>query len=406
MALGKSASGQALGYLYQFERTLFWLADPNIDFVSIETDDDVVAELKAGLQIEMIYEQDKSVSGKANPFSNTNINLWKTLSIWLAIQKKKPSEKARFVLATNKRVSRTCVMYKLHRTNFILNYKADASALEQHYQDLIAAGGATKGKAKAIFDGIIADYSKTDLINLLSKIVLSCDEFQTKKDEFRNAVREKLRIGAQVPFNAVYTRILGWLIGEVIELWTTGKEGTIRSADLVDLKDQYVKESLDRPFIEQAISAIPVFDMERDQQKTKDFIRQLELIEATEDDKVEAIDDYLRATKERDRWAEAGTIPGHDDIINFEADLSRKWGQHFKKNLLTCKARTDLTLADVGNLVYIDCSLAHGYHLAGYPVIQSYTVTGGMHILSNKLKIGWHPEWQKKFSIKNKGNED
>ncbi|SFA58447.1 hypothetical protein SAMN04488511_11954 [Pedobacter suwonensis] len=394
MALGKSASGQALGYLYQFERAIFWLSRSDIDFVSIETDDDVVSQLKSGQEINRIYEQDKSVTGKSNPFSNSNINLWKTFSIWLSIQRRFPREKARFVLSTNKRVSSTSTISKLHKANYVSDYKTDRNILEGFYDELFDIGSKLKGKSKELHDDIVTDYSKEDFINLLAKIVLSADEFYPDRNKFKEEIKANLRIGSEVPFNSVYEKIFGWLVNDIIGKWAKGQEGTIKAQKLIDIKDVYIKESLERPFIEQAVSAIPVFDFERQQQQDKIFIKQLSLIEADEDDIVDAIDHFLRASKERDRWAENGTIPCQEDINELESDISRNWKGHKKRHLIEAKTKPTLTKADVGNLIYIDSSNTAGYSLAGYPVIQPYTILGSLHILSDKLIIGWHPDWQ------------
>ncbi|RZK27227.1 MAG: hypothetical protein EOO43_00285 [Flavobacterium sp.] len=394
MALGKSAAGQALGYLYQFERAIFWLSRSDIDFVSIETDDDVVSQLKSGQEINRIYEQDKSVTGNGNPFSNANVNLWKTFSIWLAIQKRVPKEKARFVLSTNKRVSTTGTISKLHKANYTSNYKTDNKILEGFYNDLYESGQKLKGKAKEYYDNIVATYSREEFINLLSKIILSTDEFYPDRNKFKEEIKNNLRIGSEVPFNSVYEKIFGWLVNDIIGKWAKGEEGTIKSEKLIDIKDVYIKESLERPFLEQAVSAIPVFDFERTEQLDKIFIKQLTLIESDDDEIVDAIDHFLRASKERDRWAENGTIPCQEDINELEKDITRNWKGHKKKHLIDAKSKPTLTKADLGSLIYIDSSNTNGYSLAGYPVIQPYTILGSLHILSDKLSIGWHPDWQ------------
>ncbi len=79
-----SAPGQMLGYLYQIDRALLWLSmcPPN-SVVSIETDDDIVIDIKNGKKINQIFEQDKSSIGKRNPFSDKSKDLWKTSKIQL-----------------------------------------------------------------------------------------------------------------------------------------------------------------------------------------------------------------------------------------------------------------------------------------------------------------------------------
>nr|WP_294898144.1 ABC-three component system protein [uncultured Pedobacter sp.] len=398
MALGSSAASQALGYLYQFERSIYWLSHPDIEYVAVETDDDVVAKLLEGNNLEKIFEQDKSVLSNSNPFSNSSLNLWKTLSIWLSILKKNPKINARFVLSTNKRVSNTCIIYKLHQSNTYHNYRSDKTTLKSFYDDLFFVGNKLKGKGKEIFLKIQSEYTAEDVLELLSKIVLSVDNFQNDRQKFKESIRDNLRIGSQVPFNSIYNRILGWVINKTIEAWLLRKEGIIKSSELIDIKDHFVKESIERPFIEQAVSALPIFDHQRNEQWDKNFIRQLELIECDDDEKIEAIDDFLRASMERDRWAENGSIPCNTDISEFEKELLRSWKIDSKQQILANKYSSHSSI-DIGNLIYNASRKSNGFSLAGYPVLQSYTTLGGFQILADNLKIGWHPEWKNELKV-------
>ena len=77
-----TASGQALGYFFQLERAMSWLAKSPIgSVVGIETEDDVVVKLLNG---ESIYEQDKSSTSSTFPFSINRKDFWNTLNIWLS----------------------------------------------------------------------------------------------------------------------------------------------------------------------------------------------------------------------------------------------------------------------------------------------------------------------------------
>lgn len=404
MSVGKPASGQALGYIYQFERALFWLSRPEINYVSIETDDDVVAQLRNGEDIHTIYEQDKNSIRANNPFSNSNVNLWKTLAIWLNIQKENIGLKSRFILATNRRVNTTCIMYKLHILNLTSNYNVQPEKLADIYNDLIDVGSKLKGKAKEFYD-ICRNYTEDEFIHLLSKIAISSQEYQNNNDQFKTDIRQNLRIGDQVPFNSIYTKILGWVVSTVTDLWKQKKEGWVKSSELVNIKDTYIKELLDKPFLEQAVSAIPVLDYEREQHKKHTFIKQLNLIEVAEDEKIEAIDDFLRAVKERERWAENGSIPGQNDIQDMEGDIQRFCNQTLKKHIIQAKSNSSINEVDIGNLTYIDCSSKTNYTLAGYPVMQRYTIAGSLHILSDKLTIGWHPNWKAHLNPNNNQDE-
>ncbi|SKC06472.1 hypothetical protein SAMN05660841_03964 [Sphingobacterium nematocida] len=116
MALGKPASGTILGYLYQFERALFWLSIKDIDFVSLETEDDVVVALENN-PISKIFEQDKHSISASNPFSDKNVNLWKTFEIWCNLEKINQHTSFRLLYSSNKKYDSKSFIYKLAKRN-------------------------------------------------------------------------------------------------------------------------------------------------------------------------------------------------------------------------------------------------------------------------------------------------
>jgi len=77
-----SAYGQALGYIYQFDRATYRLLSSGISVVAvgIEHVDDVSVHFEDG---QTIREQDKLTTvAKYSPLSDNSIALWKTLHIW------------------------------------------------------------------------------------------------------------------------------------------------------------------------------------------------------------------------------------------------------------------------------------------------------------------------------------
>ncbi|MFD2144947.1 hypothetical protein [Mucilaginibacter antarcticus] len=102
-----SADGSILGFLYQIERALMWLSTSSSETeVGVEVDDDITVKLIEGQDITNIYEQAKHSQTTKVPFSNSSVDLWKTLSIWVeAIQSGRLKvENAIFSLLTNKKM--------------------------------------------------------------------------------------------------------------------------------------------------------------------------------------------------------------------------------------------------------------------------------------------------------------
>src|SRR5277367_1620520 len=101
-----TAIGQALGYMYQFDRATYRLleADTAVVSVGLEQIDDVIVH-RAGLTVR---EQDKATQKEvARPLTDRSVALWKTLAIWSDVVRADPAVlvSTEFHLVTNGQVA-------------------------------------------------------------------------------------------------------------------------------------------------------------------------------------------------------------------------------------------------------------------------------------------------------------
>jgi hypothetical protein len=129
------------------------------------------------------------------------------------------------------------------------------------------------------------------------------------------------------------------------------------------------------------------------------FIRQLEIIEATEQDRLRAVSDFLRASADKSAWAEQGLVfegsmaewddflAGHHGFIGSEvADLHAQRDAAFR-----------------GRMVYRQCALLQA-PLEGRAV-PGHFVHGSFNALADALRLGWHPDYRSMFDLKESENE-
>ena len=164
-----AAKGQMYGYLYQIDRVLYWLSvSSENSIVSIETDDDVVIRLQQGENITTIYEQDKASIKKKYPFSNTNKNLWKSITNWLTLIKTKNIDVAnsRFLLATNVSCKGNNIIKSLSSAS------VDNNIYNTVYQELTDIANNNKSKTLLPYIDKFKEYSKEDVVSLLKRIEL------------------------------------------------------------------------------------------------------------------------------------------------------------------------------------------------------------------------------------------
>ena len=116
-------------------------------------------------------------------------------------------------------------------------------------------------------------------------------------------------------------------------------------------------------------------------------MRQLELIEATEEDRLRAIGDYLRSSADKADWAESGEI--------FSGSLDG-WDEGLiTKHSMAKGDVTDLhgekSPAVQGRLIYRQCA----QHLAPLEgrAVPSHFVHGCYNDLADRRRIGWHGDY-------------
>jgi hypothetical protein len=117
------------------------------------------------------------------------------------------------------------------------------------------------------------------------------------------------------------------------------------------------------------------------------FIRQLELIDATERDRVRAVSDFLRASADKSVWAEAGLL-FDQSMQDWDDDLVRRHG-------LICGEIADVYAEKAalvrGRIAYWRCSQQQA-PLEGRAV-PGHFVHGCFNALADNRRLGWHPNY-------------
>lgn len=381
-----AAPRQALGYIFQFERALFWLSKLDADScVSIETDDDVVINLAEGGEMEKIYEQDKSALSKRNPFSNHSPDLWKSLAIWAeGINSGKfIILKSKFLLVTNKTISKTCLIYQLTKEQSELEF--DESF--KKFTAILQKPSSTISE----YCKIVSQLSTENLKSLFQKIEVHDLNYLHDRKEYKRSIVKNLKISDQITPNQVYVDLFGWLMEAVVNFWVNKQNATIKVEDLLTKSNEIISLNFKKPFIELAEISLPITEHQRKENMGQNFVKQLNWIELNDDDILSAIDDFLRAKWERSRYAEEGNIPSVSHFKDFENELKAQWKA--KSELHAIDADTEELKLRNGKRVYWSL-INTKIKLAGYETDQRYTTNGGYHRLANKFEIGWHIDWK------------
>ena len=125
--------------------------------------------------------------------------------------------------------------------------------------------------------------------------------------------------------------------------------------------------------------------------EARTYVRQLDIIKAEDEQKIEAVTDYLRASIDRTQWSVKGLV-FETSFDEFEENLRRAWENHKRKTNIILAKNDDVKK---GQYLYSECSL-HQARLQGLEVPSHFT-PGSFHALADQLTIGWHPNFSREL---------
>jgi hypothetical protein len=382
-AVEHTAAGPAAGYLFQLERVFYWLAEsPDGAVVGIETLDDVAVLNQDGT---IIREQDKhTVKEDKSPLGGRSRNLWHTLRIWCeAIRKESDPNKTEFYLVTNGVLEEGIAKR--------LSVAKSAVEVDQCIRELVSLGEAPAGGIKEDVAAVLADEATLRfLIPRIRCIDVGVDpEYASQQQK----AISRLHISSHEPQEDIVKGLMGWLLSTVLYFWREEQPAWITRAAFDNCLER-IRDSLRRKrFRESPALEILVTEAERIKHLAWTFVRQLDAICLDRDEVYEAIDDFIRCSKERSRLSREGNV-APDDWVNFEGNLVQRWRMIIREERLD--ARTGRKPARGRKVFYRTTN--HREPLAGEPTTEYYLTKGSYHRLANDLKVGWHSEYLKKFS--------
>lgn len=137
---------------------------------------------------------------------------------------------------------------------------------------------------------------------------------------------------------------------------------------------------------------IPVADGEKDAARSSTFVQQLELIDADDEQQLDAIADFIRCNIERSRLTAQGDITP-SDWESFDTNIHKFWKNKQRRVLKFANPDTEAVETKLGNYTYTDCR-NYRETLAGEPTQEYYLTRGTLHRQSDAEQLGWHPRYQ------------
>lgn len=374
-----SAKEPSLGYLYQIRYGLYLLLTSKQEEntkILIESLDDI--EIQNNDHVSLY--QTKYHQKRNKKLSDRSTDFWKTIRVWCEQinDKTVPLDKAIFTLVTTESIANKSII------NDIKN-NTDISKTIDELNTISKESNESNNKGYKAFN-LLSDSQKIELIEKIQIIDASFD-FSCVVEK----IKKELRLSV-LPKNItpLFERLEGWFLGQTIKHLQDRKHhisfNELQKAILY-ISDKFKSDSLPIDFPDKIIKS-------NDAVKSMNFVQQLSLIDSTKRTKQNAISDYYRAYYQRSKWITEELLDPQEEI-DFEKRLIDDWERKF-----------DLLLDETEGKNKVECSrdakkFYTTLYITNVPQIfirerftEIYLTLGSCHILSQDLKIGWHPNFQ------------
>lgn len=376
-----SAPGQALGYLYQFERATYRLLCAGVDVVEvgIEDVDDVSEHRTDGSEVR---EQDKSTVREASPLGDRSEALWKTLSIWVQAASEDPQilERSEFHLVTNGRVRSESLARAIGEAK-------DSERAAQVAEQVVELGRRLRRD--------LAGYGETvasAAIPVLTKLIQKIYVFDNVSPKFGGDLE---RIPTLMYFTnearvAIFDQACGWVWRRVRECVEAGRPPRISREEFTREMRAIIRRVVMTPL--QVLISRPATDPDVSEFRAYGFVRQLDWIDLGEHEVRAAIVQYVTAEDARMKWCDSDVV-SEEALMAYEDDLVERWRLVFNR-VKRAGAPDEIKKGQE----CFDRSMEIDSYLSNEAMPKVITC-GCLHFLANFSppelpRLGWHPRFE------------
>lgn len=377
-----TAIGQALGYVYQFDRATYRLFEANnlVVSVGIEHVDDVSVHRIDGTSIR---EQDKSTITDGGPLADRSVALWKTVAIWAdaVLADREVLNSTELHLMTNGAVRPSSLAARIHAAKTAPEMVSMASELL-----LMAEGLRDDLQPHALR---VRQLSPDLLAGLVGKIYV----FDNVSSAFGGSLEnlQSLRLLGDLQRIAIFDQAKGWVCRHVL---TAAKNS---EPTLVDREafDKEVKALFRRVVVAPLAMVFETPDsvMDPANYRSCGFFQQLDWIDTEPDYVRDCVIHYVQARAARVKWTDTDAV-SEASLLAYEEDLKARWKLHVRRQ----SHRIYSSPVHQGQELLTE-TLSEDTNLDGEPMPKAITC-GSFHALADfdsrtDPKIGWHPDYQK-----------
>lgn len=376
------AIGQALGYVFQFDRATYRLleSDNSVVSVGIEHVDDVSIHR---VDRSSIREQDKTTIANAGPLSDRSVALWKSLSNWADVVLDNPEALhfTEFHLVTNGKMHPSSLAARIHAAKTDSEMSAVATEL------LVMVEGLREDLQP--FANRVRKLSPRLLAAFVGRIFV----FDNVAAPFGGKLEslQSLRLLGELQRTAVFDHAAGWVRRTALAA-AQKSEPT-----LIDRKafDREIKSLFRRVAVAPlaVVFETPDSSLDPADYTSHGFFQQLDWIDTEPNFVRDCVIHYVKARVARVKWTDADAV-SEASLREYEEDLKTRWKLHVRKQ--TLRSFPSPVVQGQDRLIE---TLSEETVLDGQPMPKAITC-GSFHALADfdtktDPQIGWHPEFEK-----------
>jgi hypothetical protein len=371
-----AAVGPYLGFGLQTVRLCYRaLTEPDDAWVFVEHEDDISVQYADGTRL---LEQVKS-GPKSNPIENWSKDLWKCFANWMdaceAEDWSKPNTRFELYLSP------------VHAGAFA---EAMSNATDDGEIERVLASIEEDGKKIVKSDAKVHEFAKRFLLASIEQKKGLVRGFQlTREEDPLTALRDLYALAVSPALlDQVCTYAIGQAKQQTDTLMRAGQPGKLRAGDFKAMVRLFLQR-LNSPALLVFVDAPSMAVVNSTFAGRPHFVRQLELIEASQPQRLSAVSDFLRASAAKTDWAAKGVLLPHA-LDTWDNDLvARHQAIADSLNAL----HSHLPPQKLGAALYAECRKAH--LLLDAKSVPDHFVHGCFNDLADRKRVGWHPEHDK-----------
>lgn len=379
------ASGSLAGYLFQCRLALLiglrLVKKSANGHIYIEKFDDIAFE-----DIDYkkcLYQAKHHINAKS--ISDSSVDIWKTFRIWINEFNNSSS--------VSNNIKRILITTAVAPDNGAMkNLRAEGTKEDRRRARDLLKTAALKSKNKLSSEGRKAFLALTDPeLEIFLASITVIDGHSNLADVFTEIEGELILVS---PSHAskVAEALEGWWLSVIGKHLTGDDSSPISLQDIVkkanEIGSSFGPERLpiDDP------SELDIKEYSADDE-AQTFVRQMRSVKLPETTIKRGVQDFYRSASQRSKWArESLLLDG--ETGRYDANLKDRWARKFDESCASAIGTDEHAKIAVGRTVYF---WATQEQIGFRNVVETWITAGSFHALSDRVEIGWHPDYEMHF---------